>query len=183
MIAEFPFNVGPAAGAVTIEAIKSDCSCTAGTLEKNAYQPGETGRIRLEFRVGDFTGWQEKRLYVEASDQAQPHVLTLLTDLPRVWDLSPRSVYWDHAGPLTEKVVTYSVEANQPRVVSFQAVSDSPSMAAVVKEVVPGRKFEVHLTPAATDAVLVAKVNLRAVAENKTERALACFAMVKPKVE
>ena len=182
MVAEFPFVVGPA-GEVVIAAIKPDCSCTGATSEKNVYQPGEKGRIKLEFHTANYTGPQEKRLLVEATDQAEPHVLTLLTDLPRIFDLSPRTVYWDHAAPTTEKVITYSIADGQSPVVAFRAVCDNPAVSAIVKEVVPGRKFEVHLTPAATTEVLVAKVNLHAVSENKAERALSCFAMVKPKVE
>ena len=182
LVAEFPFVVGPA-GPVVIGAVKPDCSCSVGTLEKNFYEPGEKGRIRLEFRAADYVGPQEKRLFVEASDQPQPHVLTLVTDLPRVADVSPKTVYWDHAAPLAGKVVTFETAAGQPLVTALRAVSDHPAVTVGVKETVPGRRFELRLTPAATTQVLVARVDFQVIYENKTERAFYCFAMVKPEPE
>lgn len=179
LVAEFPFVVGPT-DPVVIGEIKPDCSCTTAALDKQIYAVGEKGRIKLEFRVGELAGPQEKRLLVSASDQAEPHVLTLLTDLPRTFNITPRTVYWDHDAALQAKVIHFEVGAGQPAVTSLRVVSDHPLVAVVVREVVAGRKFELHLTPGATTQVLVAKVDLRATYENKAERAFTCFAMVKP---
>ena len=110
-------------------------------------------------------------------------MLTLLTDLPRTVNITPRTVYWNHGAPLQAMVIKFEVGAGQPAVTSLQAASDHPMVTVAVKEVVPGRKFELHLTPAATTQVLVAKVNLRATYDDKTERAFTCFAMVKPQPE
>ena len=182
LVAEFPFTVGPA-GSVVIGATKPDCSCTSGTLQKSVYEPGEKGVIRLEFRTTNYEGPQEKRLLVEASDQPEPHVLTLLTELPKIADVQPRSVYWDNAGPLSEKLITFESGPAQPAIASFRAASDNPKVSVVVKEVIPGRKFELRLTPADTSQVLVAKIGIQAAYENKVERTFYCFGMVKPKPE
>lgn len=178
LTAEFPFVVGPAD--VVIGEIKADCSCSLGTLEKHVYGPGEKGSIKFEFRVGDYAGPQDKRLYVVASDQSDPHVLTLFTSLPILADITPRTVYWDHNGPLTPKLITVTAGEGQPPVTSLQAASDNPGVTVAVQEIVPGRKFALSLTPAATGEVLVAKVNLRVNFEQKGERSFYCFAMVKP---
>ncbi len=182
LVAEFPFTVGPA-GSVVIGATKPDCSCTSGTLQKNAYEPGEKGIIRLEFRTANYEGPQEKRLLVEASDQPEPHVLTLFTELPKIADVQPRSVYWDNAGPRSEKLITFESGPTQPAIASFRAASDNPTVSVLVKEVIPGRKFELHLTPTNTTEVLVAKISLQVSYENKAERTFYCFGMVKPKPE
>lgn len=178
LTADFPFVVGSAD--VVIGEIKADCSCSIGTLEKHVYQPGEKGSIKFEFHVGDYAGPQDKRLYVIASDQPDPHVLTLFTSLPILADITPRTVYWDHASPLTPKLITVTAGEGQPPVTSLRAVSDDRGITVAVREVVPGRKFELSLTPTATGEVLVAKVNLRVNFEQKGERSFYCFAMVKP---
>ena len=179
LTAEFPFEVGEA-GQVTITKVEADCSCAAGLLEKKIYEPGEKGKIKLQFKVGDNAGPQEKRLAITASDQPQPHILTLLAQLPVVFDFSPRTVYWDHASALTEKVVTFQVAADHPAMVALRAESDLPAVSVSVREIVPGRKFEFHLTPAATNNVLVAKIKVVATDEKQVERTFFCFAMVKP---
>ena len=177
--AEFPFTVGPA-GQVVISKLEPDCSCTVGTREKEVYQPGETGRIKLQFQVGDLSGPQTKQLLVQASDQTQPHVLTLVTNLPRTLVITPKTVYWDHASPLTEKIISFEITDKQPSIVALRAASDNPAVSASVKELVPGRKFEIRLTPSDTTKVLVAKIDIQARYEDKSERAFLCFAMVKP---
>lgn len=49
--AVFPFtNAGE--DAIEITSVKSDCSCTVAKLDKQVYQPGESGEIKATFTFG-----------------------------------------------------------------------------------------------------------------------------------
>lgn len=90
----FPFrNAGEAP--VTITSIKSSCGCTTARLEKRTYEPGESGEITGEFRIGSRQGAQRKTVRLATDSVAQPQVLLAIeVDIPRLLAVEPGMLLW-----------------------------------------------------------------------------------------
>lgn len=64
---EFTFkNVGTKT--LKIENIQSTCGCSVPKLEKNDYEPGESGKIEVRFHAPSVNGETKKQLYIISND-------------------------------------------------------------------------------------------------------------------
>lgn len=178
--AKFPFKVkGP--GKVTLFSTETDCGCTAAALEKQIYEPGETGTITLNFNVGDRVGPQLKKIRLRASDQSEPHVLTLKTEIPVFAKILPQFVVWNHREDKTPKSVVFELGAGISPIEGLTVNSTHPGMTATVKEVEKGRKYEVVIVPTQTEQFFLATLHLTAKqGEGKPARSMQAYATVKP---
>ncbi len=63
-------NVGE--GELIIKKIQSTCGCTVPELKKKKYAPGESGTIKVTFRVPTHEGPTTKHLYILSNDPQKP---------------------------------------------------------------------------------------------------------------
>lgn len=76
-VAEFGFkNVGNAL--LKILNVKTDCGCTAYTLEKKEYEPGESGTLKIKYHSVARSGAVTRRIVVTSNDPVEPNVTLTL---------------------------------------------------------------------------------------------------------
>jgi hypothetical protein len=82
-ICEFKFsNTGNAL--LKIEEIQTTCGCTVAELDKKEYAPGESGALKITFKVGKEAGQTSKRLFVKSNDKAVPKLAPMTVTLALV---------------------------------------------------------------------------------------------------
>lgn len=89
--AVYPFAVESKEG-VRIEKISTSCGCTLARASKSAFEPGESGEIRVVFELEGRQGLQRKTIRVR-TDQGET-VLALVADIPVRWEMRPRVLAW-----------------------------------------------------------------------------------------
>ncbi|MBS0657656.1 MAG: tRNA (adenosine(37)-N6)-dimethylallyltransferase MiaA [Verrucomicrobia bacterium] len=178
---KFPFTV-KGTDKVTLFSTETDCGCTAAPLEKQIYQPGEKGEITVNFRIGDLVGTQLKKIRLRASDQSEPHVLTIETTIPVFAKVTPQFVVWEHRSEKSPKSFNFELGPENQPIEGLTVTSNVPSMSAVVKEIEKGRKFEIVVTPATTDTFVLATFDIAAKlpAGQSGARTMKAYATVKP---
>jgi mono/diheme cytochrome c family protein len=83
-----------------IKNVQTSCGCTAATVgEKNTYQPGEKGKIRITFNSNGKLGHIEKTILVESNDQANNQQIL--------------AIYFDISLPSEEQKEHMNIMANQ----------------------------------------------------------------------
>lgn len=180
LIVKFPFQ-NSGRETVTLFSTESDCGCTTATLDKKIFQPGESGAITVNFAIGDRVGPQEKKVRVRASDQNEPHVLTFKTNIPVFARVLPQFVYWANGEKPDPKSMFFEVVDASSPVKKLTAISNNPAIMPTVREVEKGRKFEIVITPGATEKFLLATIQLNAeLGDNKPPRLLQAYATIKP---
>ncbi len=178
--AKFTFKVA-GKEKVTLFSTEADCGCTAVSLTKQIYEPGETGEIAVNFSVGDRVGPQLKHVRVRASDQTEPHVLTFKTEIPIFASVRPQFVVWSNKEDPLPKKVTFELGESSPTLEGLTASSNNPGMTPVVHEIVKGRKYEVEVTPTQTEQFFLATLQLTArLGGDKPARIVLAYATVQP---
>ncbi len=177
---KFPFkNTGDKK--VTVFSTESDCGCTTAGLEKKDFEPGESGVITANFAIGDRVGPQVKQIRVRASDQTEPHLLVFKTNIPLFARVQPQFVYWANGEPPTPKSMIFELADADTPILKLTASSNNPAIKPEVRELEKGRKYEISVTPGATEKFLLATIQLTAQTVNgKAPRVMQAYATIKP---
>lgn len=132
---------------VTILGVQPSCGCTTVQLTKKEYAPGESGELAARFDIAGRTGRQEKSIVVLTKDTInQPIILRLLVTIPEAVKIEPEVVFWRVGDEPEPKVIRVRVAEDFPtKIVSIK--SNSSEMRVDLKEVTPGKEFEVTVTP------------------------------------
>jgi hypothetical protein len=183
---EFIFtNTGTAA--LQITEVRPGCGCTtAGAWDKRV-EPGQTGRIPLQFNSAGFSGSISKGATVTCNDPTQTNVyLTLKGAIWRPIEITPQSVYFS----LPEESVT-----NDVRVVRIVNNLDAPlvlsepectnhTFRAELTTVSPGKEFEVRVSvrPPVEVARPQGTVTLKTTLTNTPLLTIPVYAYVQPAI-
>jgi len=178
--AKFPFT-NTSDKKITILSTETECGCTTAALDKKEFAPGESGVITATFEIGSREGAQVKQIRVRASDQSDPHILTFKTNIPVFARIQPTFVYWANGEPpAAKKMILEVIDADSP-IEKLTASSNNPAIRPEVREVEKGRKFEIIVTPGATEKFLLATIQLIAnTGQGKQPRVLQAYATIKP---
>jgi len=80
---------------VVILDIKHSCGCMTEDLDKEVYEPGESGEIRVAMDLDGLRGEQVKTVSVYTSENPQtPRMLTFITDVPARYKVRPGILAW-----------------------------------------------------------------------------------------
>jgi hypothetical protein len=147
---EFKFQ-NKGAGILKIADIGKTCGCTASTLEKKEYAPGEEGTIKVQYTADSGSGARTRNLYVFSNDPNTPKVeLTIIAFLVQKVVCEPERLDYtlkgDKAG-LAELTIR-SVDEKPFAITRFEATAN-----AVTAEFDPNQK--------ATKFVLQTKIDLQ----------------------
>ena len=77
---------------VNIEGVSISCQCATVNCDKEVYAPGEKGKVKGVFTVGDRFGIEEKSILLKASDEE--YFLTLKLTIPNLVKMSPKMLVW-----------------------------------------------------------------------------------------
>jgi hypothetical protein len=165
---------------VRILHLESACSCLSASLDKAVYQPGEKGTGKADFKVGSFTGQQEKVITITTDDpQQQEWVVPFIVDVPVVVDIEPKMVQWWLNEAPTPKEMTVKMTGTNPMKI-VNVTSTRENMKFAFKEVKPGREYVVTLTPTTTAEVMIGALKLETDSKiPKYQRQLAFFGVVR----
>lgn len=150
--ASYPFtNAGPTA--VTITETSASCGCTVPNLDKQRYEPGESGELTAVFAIGSRQGQQRKLITVvaETSDgETQSYELELNVDIPVPVTLKPRVRFWKQATETSTQEIEVTFHEKFPMTLTGLARRDESAPDAFAHEIVvveEGHRYLVKLTP------------------------------------
>lgn len=165
---------------VRILHLESACSCLSATLDKPVYQPGEKGTGTAQFKVGSFTGEQEKTVHVTTDDpQQQEWVIPFILNIPVAIEVDPKMVQWWLNEKPEPKTVTVKMLGDDPiKLVNITSTRENVEFA--FKEVKPGREYAITLTPKSTADITIGALKLETDSKiPKYQRQLAFFGIVR----
>lgn len=148
--ADFEFT-NKTAKTVTVSKCESACTCVAVKIRggKLLYAPGESGVIRTEFELGNFSGVVDKMvaLWLDNDPEESPSVrLTVRTHIPVLVSLEPKSVKWDLNGKAGPKSVKITMSDDKPvQVISISCTSKA--FKHELKTIESGKIYELVITP------------------------------------
>jgi len=133
---------------IKIENVKTSCGCTTAALTKTEYAPGESGEIEAKFIFAGRTGRQEKAIMVTTSvAPKEPTVLRLVVNIEEPVKIQPEVVFWRVGDQPDPKTIHIAVADDSPAKIA-SVESDNPAVKVQLKEVKPGKEYEVQVTPA-----------------------------------
>jgi hypothetical protein len=133
---------------VEIGTIKTSCGCTSVALPKKIYAPGESGKLKVIFVFGERKGQQEKSIVVPFLDGSRD-VLTLKVDIPDSVKLNKEVLVWKMGSPAEPQAFEISIVQPGNKVKAVKSLS--ANFTAFLKEIDPGKVYEVEVTPTRTD--------------------------------
>lgn len=136
---------------VKIQAVRSTCGCVVGTPDKQEYQPGEAGKLHVQFDAKGAVGRQDKTLSVETVEGKEPggtYPLSVRVNVTEWLSISPRLLLWTRAGEPLSRQVTLEVAPETKAEVTAVA-SDNPVFDTKLTLEAPG-KWALKITPTAT---------------------------------
>lgn len=138
-------------GNATLEltAVKPSCGCTTpGTWDKKV-EPGQTGKIPVEFNSKGFGGDTRKTIQVASNDPAQTNVtLEIKAHVWRPFDVVPSLAYFNFPPGSTERqtrVIKIKSNLEEPITLS-EPVLTNQNFEAVLKTVTEGKEFELTVS-------------------------------------
>jgi hypothetical protein len=141
-------NIGTAT--LLVRDVRPGCGCTtAGTWDKQV-EPGETGKIPIQFNAGSFSGQVGKSITVTCNDAVNPSVMLQLK--ANVWTpvaVLPSSLFFalsEERSTNETKVVRILNHLETPLQLS-EPESTNTAFRAVLSEKVPGKEYELRVTP------------------------------------
>lgn len=133
---------------VTIHSVVPDCSCLTSSFTETQYTPGQSGKIPLTFTVGSRYGKVEKTVRVITDASPQPVVLELTFDVPVVFDIAPRLLFWKKGGPNDAQKIKISAVDQPYRILRVIAVNRA--FQSEIHTIAENREFEISVKPTDT---------------------------------
>lgn len=149
LLYQFKFKVTGDAP-VIIKEFRALCDCLQIDADRKIYQTGETGIVTVKLQIGTFEGTLVKSFNVitdNAKDQRT--LLRCVANLPKVFEISALVTSWNVEASPDSKTVSLKILAGDPMGLKAAKVTGN-NVAAILKEIEPGRSYEIKLTPNST---------------------------------
>lgn len=168
---------------VAIAKYESTCSCMSVGVKggKLRYAPGESGLIRAEFDMGNFSGDIDKviNLYFDDAPLDKPSVnLTVRVHIPVLVNLEPKTLKWDIAGKTDPQTIKITMNHTKPIKVT-KITCSSEAFKTELKTVTDGKAYELVVTPVAVDKPSLAILRLETDCDIVKHRTQQGFAVVR----
>jgi hypothetical protein len=168
---------------VTIREYNSTCSCMAVKISENKlqYAPGESGTIRAEFDMGNFSGDVDKviALWMEGDPAEKPSVsLTVRVHIPVLIQLEPKTLKWDLGGHAEAQTIRIRMNHSKPIKVTATNCS-SKAFSQEIKTVEEGEIYDLVVTPLAIDTPGLAVIRIETDCDLEKHRIQQAFAVVR----
>jgi hypothetical protein len=179
-------NIG--ASTLHIADVRPSCGCTtAGTWDKTV-EPGQTGKIPIQFNPANFSGAVGKSVTVTCDDPAQPTVVLQIHGT--IWkpiDVAPAYAYFfvTEANVDTETRIIRIVNNMEENLEVSDLQCTNKAFKAELKTTKPGKEFEIHvgLVPPLGGTSVQAPVTLKTSSTNMPLISVNAFVMVQPTVQ
>jgi hypothetical protein len=168
---------------VTVAKADPTCSCIAVKIKdgKLRYAPGESGLIRAEFDMGNFSGTVDKvvAVWLEGDPADKPSVsLTVRVHIPVLVALEPKTLRWDLGGESGPKTIRIEMTHSSPiRVTGVN--SSSSHFTQEIKTLEDGKRYELVVTPTETTSPGMAVLRIDTDCDIAKHRIQQAFAVVR----
>jgi hypothetical protein len=133
-----------------ITAVQPGCpGCTAALPWDRQIQPGQTGRIPIQFNPFGFSGVLTKSVTVSCNDPTQPsHILQFRANIWQPIDVQPSYVYFMPAeGEETNETKVVRIVSNLDEPLALKPPQcDNPAFQLELKTIQPGKEFALHVS-------------------------------------
>lgn len=165
---------------VTISRYESACSCMKVEISdaKLRYAPGESGTIRAEFDMGNFSGEIDKTiaLWVEGDPKDKPSItLTARVHIPVIVNIEPKTLKWSLNGKANPQAIAITMKDTKPVHIT-KISSSSENFRHELKTIKDGKSYELMVTPLDLSLPALAIFRIEtdcALAKHKTQQAFA----------
>lgn len=176
---------------VTITRYDAPCTCMSAQLEggksakggSTVFEPGEKGRIKGVFELGNFKGTVEKKmvLWLKGDSEEKPSItLTTKVNIPYLIGAFPTSLTWELGGEPDTKEIQVKVDQEEPiRIVKHSC--ENPNIRYQFVTVREGFEYQIKVTPHSAEKVTFAAIRLYTDSENPRYKVIQTFMTVKPK--
>jgi hypothetical protein len=145
----FPFKI-TGDKPVQISNLEVSCGCLEASVQKTQYEAGESGEVKIIFKVGAIEGKSMKPITVTTNDPKAPSIqLDCTIEVPKIYEFTPQVTSWEIGEEAKPKIITMKVLTKDP-VHVLKYASTQPNMIAEMTVVKPGREYTIKLTPRST---------------------------------
>lgn len=136
---------------ITIKRYDSACSCLSAKIKggKLIYAPGESGEIKVTFELGTFSGLVEKTVLIwttEDPDEKPSTVLSVVLDIPVLFEVNPKTVFWQQHGEVRPQTIKLTVNNPDPIHILEHSVTNK-NFQYQLKTIEKGRHYELVVEP------------------------------------
>lgn len=126
-----------------VTAVQAACGCTTAGDWSRQVEPGQTGRIPIEFNSGSFNGQVAKSITVTCNDPTQPTVaLQLKATIWRPIDVTPQFAVLNLTSESPSNATTVRIVSKEESPLTvFAPESSNSAFAADLKTNRPGKEF------------------------------------------
>jgi hypothetical protein len=166
-----------------IRQIDPGCSCMAVRMKggKLQYGPGESGVLKADFEVGNFTGSVDKMisLWVDADPEEAPSVsLTVKIQIPVLVMLEPKTLHWDIGTEPKPQRIRIIMRHREPvRVLAVK--SSSANFSTELRTLSEGSEYELTVTPMDVSKPGLAILSIETDCSSEKQRNQQAFAVVR----
>lgn len=179
----FPFSfyfINNSSKPIKILNISTNCSCTKAEADKEIYQPNEKGKITGTFEIGDRTGFQSKKIFIETDDKTNPKiVLNLNLTIPVLAEFRPKMLLWRKGANLETKIL--HIDTGREYGVRIQKVSCNNKNFKI--DFTPQREntdsCEVKITPLSLNETSKSEVELECITKEKEKKIYKLYLLVR----
>ena len=137
--------------AITIKRYDSACSCLSAKIKggKLVYKPGESGEIKVTFELGTFFGLVEKTVFIWTTgdpDEKPSTVLSVVLDIPVLFEVNPKTVFWQQNGEAKPQIIKLTVNNPAPIHILEHSVTNK-NFRYRLNTIEQGRKYELVVEP------------------------------------
>ncbi len=168
-----------------VRVVKYDaaCSCMAVKIKdaKLRYLPGESGLVRADFEVGNFSGTVDKVVAIWLDDDPadKPSVsLTVRVHIPVLVSVEPKTLKWELHGAISPQTIRITI--NDPTPIRVTSVSSSsPTFSPTLKTIEEGKIYELVVTPTAIDMPSLGILRMETDSAMERHRIQQAFAVIR----
>jgi len=169
---------------IIIKETQGDCSCTAIEISggKTAYEPGESGVIRLNFDMGTSTGKVEKgaSIWTDGDQKDAPSQrLILKVNIPVLVEMEPKTLKWEIGKEPEPKTIKFRMLGDKP--IHIKSVTPSTEQfTQELKTIEDGRSYELVITPKNITGKALSIFRVETDCEVPNHRTQQVFAVISP---
>lgn len=179
----FPFSfyfINNSSKPIKILNISTSCVCTKAEADKEIYQPNEKGKITGTFEIGDRTGFQSKKIFIETDDKTNPKiVLNLNLTIPVLAEFRPKMLLWRKGANLETKIL--HIDTAREYGARIQKVSCSNKNFKI--DYTPQKEntdsCEVKITPLSLNETSKSEVELECITKEKEKKIYKLYLLVR----
>lgn len=147
---DFPFT-NRSNETVVIERYEATCSCMSVKISKGKlrYEPGESGVVRAEFDMGNFSGDVDKvvAIWLKGDPKMKPSLrLTTRVHIPVLVSIEPKTVKWQVGGDASPQSI--KIEMNHDEPIHITGVTGSnKNFSSELETVTKGKSYRLVIRP------------------------------------